>query len=599
MIQTADFKTIFDTLSLAVAVGSPVRNDRQEITDFCLEYMNASFSAMTAATFKPESLLSAVEDRLSADIDWQAVLKESFNENKIIEKTFYSFICKCFIKMRVNSVASERIAITIFNVSEEKEAEQQLRRQNSRLATLTEELSESNEALQEKLEQTRSLNEQLQQTARYDKLTGLRNRASMNAELQEAISKAKTDRQKLGLLFLDLDNLKNVNNAKGHAAGDELLVKTGAILCGLESDTVMAFRFGSDEFIIVKKRLEDKQQLLELGLQLIKTFNSMGLGLSGSITVYPDDSEDAEELLKYADITMCEAKKNGKNQICIFQQVMRDKFLQKVNIEDKLSKAMADKLFQLYYQPQFDVNSGKLRGFEALLRWHDDELGWVSPEHFIPLAEESRLVIPIGDWVMETAINTLAQWEREKNFEGILSVNVSPLQFKEASFLDKIRGKITKSGIKPQHLEVEITEGILIDNFNEILEKLNKLKEMGIGISLDDFGTGYSSMRYLQTLPLTTLKIDKSFISNINPQGDNKETEITESIVELVSKMGLDTIAEGVETDEQLNTLRHFHSKKINVQGFLKGKPMPKELCDRMLSGDNSVILTGGDDDQL
>ena len=596
MIETADFKNVVDTISLAVALVSPVYGAGQEITDFCLEYMNASFSSLTAGSFKQGALLSTTEDKLSADIDWQKALTESVTGQKVTEKTFYSFICKCHIKLHINYVSPRLIAITLADVSKETEVEQQLRRQNSRLATLTEELGQSHEALRKELELSKSLNEQLQLAAYNDNLTGLYNRASLTKQLPLIITEAGKAGQKVGLLFLDVDNLKNINNSKGHSTGDTLLARTGAILRKMESDTVTTFRFGSDEFVVIKKRMEDRQQLLKIGTELIQIFNSMGLGLSGSITVFPDDTEEAEELLKYADITMGEAKKNGKNQIRVFQHIIRDKFLQKMNMEDKLSKAMADKLFQLYYQPQFDVNSGKLRGFEALLRWHDEELGWVSPEHFIPLAEESRLVIPIGDWVMETALNTLAQWEREKHFDGILSVNVSPLQFKEAGFLDKIKEKISKTGITPRHLEIEITEGILIDNFNEVLDKLNRLKEMGIGISLDDFGTGYSSMRYLQTLPLTTLKIDKSFISNINSKGNNKETEITESIVSLVSKMGLDTIAEGVETDEQLNTLRHFHSEKINVQGFLKGKPMPKELCDKMLSGDDSVILTGRDE---
>ena len=179
----------------------------------------------------------------------------------------------------------------------------------------------------------------------------------------------------------------------------------------------------------------------------------------------------------------------------------------------------------------------------------------------------------------------------ECGFDGVLSVNVSPLQFKEADFLRKMQDCVTRTGINPQHLEIEITEGILIDNFDEILKKLNFIHDMGIGISLDDFGTGYSSMRYLQLLPLTTLKIDKSFITNISEAG-GKETEITESIVSLVSHLGLDAIAEGVETDEQLATLKKFNCKNINVQGFLKGRPMPRDLCDRLVSGDKSAILT-------
>ena len=200
-------------------------------------------------------------------------------------------------------------------------------------------------------------------------------------------------------------------------------------------------------------------------------------------------------------------------------------------------------------------------------------------------------MIPIGDWVIDTALMTLSNWEREKGFDGILGVNISPLQFKEKNFMKKLRDKVIWSKINPKHLELEITEGILIDDFDDILEKLQTIKSMGVSISLDDFGTGYSSIRYLRILPINTLKIDKSFIANISTKG-NKETEITESIVSLVAKMGLDTIAEGVETEEQLEALKGFGEKKLNVQGFLKGKPMPKYLCDKVLSGDQKAIIT-------
>ncbi|MBP5752057.1 MAG: EAL domain-containing protein, partial [Treponema sp.] len=317
--------------------------------------------------------------------------------------------------------------------------------------------------------------------------------------------------------------------------------------------------------------------------------NDEGIGVSGGITIFPDDSRKPSDLLKFADMAMVEVKKNGKNSIYFFQKMMEEKFLKKICIENKLTKALSEDLFMLYFQPQFDVLTGKLRGFEALLRWHDDELGWIRPDQFIPLAEETQLVIPLGEWVMETAIKTLARWEKDFNFSGIISVNVSPLQFKKDDFIYNLKDKINHHGIKVEHLEIEITEGMFIDNMPDTVAKLNEIRSMGIGISLDDFGTGYSSLRYLQILPLTTLKIDKSFISNIS-EANGVEANITESIVSLVSKMGLDTIAEGVETDSQLDMLKKFNCH--NVQGFLKGKPMPVDLCERMLNGDTSAILT-------
>ncbi len=280
-----------------------------------------------------------------------------------------------------------------------------------------------------------------------------------------------------------------------------------------------------------------------------------------------------------------EAKKKGKNNITAFQTLMQEKFLSKLNIETKLSKAMVEKNFQLYYQPQFYTQSEKLRGFEALLRWHDDDLGWISPEQFVPLAEETHLVIPLGNWVIDTALRTLSEWEQRFNFDGIMSVNVSPIQFSQEDFISKFLKKIDFYKINPRHLEIEITEGVLIENVDSVISKLNEVKNLGIGISLDDFGTGYSSLRYLQMLPLTTLKIDKSFIKNIAT-----DSKLTEGILTLVSKMGLDTIAEGVEREEQLDLLKKFNCNTI--QGFLRGKPMPKNLCDRLLGGDLSAILT-------
>jgi len=323
---------------------------------------------------------------------------------------------------------------------------------------------------------------------------------------------------------------------------------------------------------------------------LLEALNGEGINISGGITIYPDDSLQAEELMKFADMAMFDVKKNGKNNIAFFHHIMQDKFLKKMNLENRLSKAMADKCFQLYFQPQFDIATNKLRGFEALLRWHDDDLGWISPEQFIPLAEESRLIIlPLGEWVLDTALATLQKWQKLYSFAGIMSVNVSPVQLKESDFIDILGEKIKQYEIDPKFLEIEITEGVLIDNMQETVKKLNRIRAMGIGISLDDFGTGYSSLRYLQILPLTTLKIDKSFIANISSK-DGVEANITDSIITMVTNMGLDTIAEGVETGDQLDMLKKINCH--NIQGFLKGKPMPADICERVLNGDNSALLT-------
>ena len=259
---------------------------------------------------------------------------------------------------------------------------------------------------------------------------------------------------------------------------------------------------------------------------------------------------------------------------------MREKFTEKMEIQTRLNKAMDENAFQLYYQPQFDLTSNRLRGFEALLRWFDEDLGWISPEQFVPIAEETRMIVPLGDWIMETALKTLKFWQDVYEFDGIMSVNVSPVQLKKPSFIYDLTELIKKYEIPTHSLEIEITEGVFIDNKTEVIEILKQIRKMGVGISLDDFGTGYSSMSYLQILPITTLKIDKSFISNITDKG-GVEANITDSIISMVTKMGLDTIAEGVEKDEQLNILKSINCK--NIQGFLKGKPMPKNDAEVIL----------------
>ncbi len=590
-METTAFKKIFDTLPQALVVAGPVYDGKKEIVDMRLEYQNNSFAYLTGNSFKPHIMLSQILDKMNADIDWLQLFKTCIGDSRILERTFYSFMTKCHIKMLVTPIDDDCVTVMLFDISKRTETEMQLRRQNERLAALTEELSISRASLQSKLDSVRVLNEQLRYSVYYDSLTTLHNRASLSNALEEAVADANASGSKFGLLLVDLDNLKHINDSQGHTVGDELIIKFSGFLRNLETASISCFRFSSDEFFILMKHLKSAQPLENIGNELRRRVNEIGVGLSGGLAIYPDDAKTEEELLRYTDLALSDAKKQGRNRICNFEKQIKEVFLHRIDMEDKLSEALKKRLFQLYYQPQFEVATGRLRGFEALIRWHDSELGWVSPEKFIPLAEESRLVIPIGDWVFDTALMTLSQWERDKNFDGVLSVNISPLQFKEKNFMKKLRDKVLWSKINPKHLELEITEGVLIDDFDDILGKLNQIKDMQISISLDDFGTGYSSIRYLKVLPISTLKIDKSFIKNITLEG-NKETEITESIVSMVAKMGLDTVAEGVETSEQYETLKGFGEKKVNVQGYLKGKPMPKYLCDKILSGEMGAILS-------
>lgn len=579
MLELSEYKTILDTIPAAVIIAVPVKQD-EKITDFSIVYVNECFRNLTKNFIKEGVLFSSFKEKISQDINWFDMAVETIKTKKTIEETFYSHNFSIWIQLVEKCVPGDYVAVSLTNVSQAKEYESALSEQNKKLEEVTSQLKSSRLNLDSQLKNIQQLNEQLLFAAYHDSLTDLYNRSWLSTMMKVQIKETTEKNEKFGILLFDIDNMKDINDSRGHNAGDELLKQVATILKLMESKTVTATRFGGDEFVLLYKNIKDRDEAIEISKKALRFLNAEGIGISGGISIFPDDSKKTEDLLKFADMAKIEAKKNGKNNVACFHSLMQEKFLSKLNIETKMSKAMASRNFQLYYQPQFDAKTKELRGFEALLRWYDSDLGWISPEQFIPLAEETHLVVPLGDWVMTTALATIKEWEMKFSFNGIMSVNVSLVQFVQEDFIEKLFKKIEKSGIDKKHLEIEITEGVLIDNVEDTISKLNKIREQGVGLSLDDFGTGYSSLRYLQLLPLTTLKIDKSFVSNIAAK-DGFEANLTESIISLVSKMGLNTIAEGVENEEQLKMIQKFNCRTI--QGFLLGKPMPKEQCEKLL----------------
>ncbi|WP_277299659.1 bifunctional diguanylate cyclase/phosphodiesterase [Treponema succinifaciens] len=579
MLELSEYKTILDTIPAAVIIAVPVKQD-EKITDFSIVYVNECFRNLTKNFIKEGVLFSSFKEKISQDINWFDMAVETIKTKKTIEETFYSHNFSIWIQLVEKCVPGDYVAVSLTNVSQAKEYESALSEQNKKLEEVTSQLKSSRLNLDSQLKNIQQLNEQLLFAAYHDSLTDLYNRSWLSTMMKVQIKETTEKNEKFGILLFDIDNMKDINDSRGHNAGDELLKQVATILKLMESKTVTATRFSGDEFVLLYKNIKDRDEAIEISKKALRFLNAEGIGISGGISIFPDDSKKTEDLLKFADMAKIEAKKNGKNNVACFHSLMQEKFLSKLNIETKMSKAMASRNFQLYYQPQFDAKTKELRGFEALLRWYDSDLGWISPEQFIPLAEETHLVVPLGDWVMTTALATIKEWEMKFSFNGIISVNVSPVQFVQEDFIEKLFKKIEKSGIDKKHLEIEITEGVLIDNVEDTISKLNKIREQGVGLSLDDFGTGYSSLRYLQLLPLTTLKIDKSFVSNI-AEKDGFEAKLTESIISLVSKMGLNTIAEGVENEEQLKMIQKFNCRTI--QGFLLGKPMPKEQCEKLL----------------
>lgn len=582
-MQDKDYKEILEKLSSPIVVAIPQYEENKEYAEkFSVYFMNESFTKIFPSFAKIGEDSDLYLSKLSQDIPWVKMANDAISTGELQEVVYYSVNFSSWYKITMNATANKIVIITIFNVDSEKEREQQLIRQNLRLASLTDELSASRENLKTRLENINTLNEKLQFNAYHDAMTGLFGRLKFREQFEQLKKESQLSSSKFALILADIDNMKIINDSQGHTKGDQIICKVAELLSSFENDSIKVYRFGGDEFIILINNITSQDDILDFGHKVLAEMNKADIQLSLGFAVYPTDAENREELLKYADMAMYEIKKTSKNDVGFFKSIMRDRFMKRLQIQTKLCAAVDNDLFQLYYQPQFDALTNKLRGFEALLRWYDDEIGWINPEQFIPIAEETKLVIPLGDWILETAIKTLKKWQEDFNFDGIMSVNVSPIQLKKPSFIEDLKYLIKKYEIPNSSLEIEITEGVLIENKEEVISLLNQLREMNIGISLDDFGTGYSSLSYLQMLPITTLKIDKSFIANITEK-NGVNANITDSIISMVTKMGLDTIAEGVENPDQLNILKTINCR--NIQGFLKGKPMPKERCEMILNG--------------
>jgi diguanylate cyclase (GGDEF)-like protein len=522
-------------------------------------------------------------------VPWYATCIEVFEDGRTRQQNCYSEIVEKWLDFTASKIDDRHVCFHIRDVTEQKQAEIRLKEQNLRLSSLSSELTSSRNNLKSKLEKIENLNQNLEQLAYYDSMTNLPNRTRFQSILTETIEMATRNDEEFAIAIIDIDNMKSLNDSVGHSSGDELLSQIAQRLAAFEVNGIKASRFGGDEFLLLIRNYDSDAELVHLTDSIQESLHETYMifnaeirsTVSVGVTTFPSDAEKLQELLKYADIALDDAKDRGKKTVSFFHAVMQERLLSRLNMEKKLFLALENEQFFLNYQPQYDVKSKKLRGFEALVRWNDPELGSVSPERFIPIAEETRAIITLGDWIMRTACKTLAAWQKNYNFDGILSVNVSPIQLKASGFLDDLRSIIAEYDIKPESLEIEITEGVLIDDFDSSVELLQTIKDIGVGISLDDFGTGYSSLSYLQFLPLTTLKIDKSFIANISKK-NSIEYDITDAIVNLVNKLGLDTIAEGVETEAQLEIISRINCH--TVQGFLTGRPMLEHDCVRMIT---------------
>ncbi|MDO9468588.1 MAG: EAL domain-containing protein [Thiobacillus sp.] len=428
--------------------------------------------------------------------------------------------------------------------------------------------------------------------AHHDALTGLPNRVLLRDRFEHALATAERSRTRVAMLFLDLDNFKVVNDTLGHAAGDQLLLTVVARLaeCTRESDTMS--RQGGDEFIVLLGDMPDLEAVERIASKILAQLaepvelngHALNAACSIGIAMYPDDGASFDTLLQKADAAMYNAKGAGRNTYQFFDEQMNRQAHEHLLLQNRLSRALYGAEFHLHYQPQLEIGSGRVVGVEALLRWHNPELGDVPPARFIPVAENCGLIVSIGAWVMEEACRQ-AQSLRQAGSELIMSVNLSALQFRRAGLVETVSGALARSGLPPHMLELELTESILLQDVDNTLDTVRQLKALGVRLAIDDFGTGYSSLSYLKRFAVDRLKIDRSFVSDVTTDPDS--AAIVRAIIQLAASLRLGIVAEGVETAAQLAFLRESGCE--DIQGFLFSRPLAMTDLKTFLKQHSSV----------
>lgn len=432
-----------------------------------------------------------------------------------------------------------------------------------------------------------------------DTLTCLPNRTMFHERIRKTLAEAAREGMSLGLMLLDLDNFKTINDSLGHAVGDRLLHDVARRLedCVRASDTVA--RFGGDEFVIVLPAIRDGQDLGIVASHVLKALgepyllDSHELFISASIgiAVYPDDSEDIDTLLKYADSAMYQAKNEGRNNFQFYSPELTARSHARMEIESALRKAVRNHELELYYQPQVELDSGRIIGAEALLRWNRGKDDMMMPDQFIPVAEETGLIVGIGEWVLSEACTTAFAWNHGRDVPLRMAVNLSTRQFFKNDLVASIRHILVQTGCKPEWLKLEITESLLLADNEAVRATLNNLEAMGLSIAIDDFGTGYSALGYLNRFPVSQIKIDYSFVRDV--PADRCKSELVKALISIAQALRLELIAEGVETAEQASYLQ-AHGCRL-VQGYLFGEPMPRTAFEAILSNGNGCLSSAGE----
>lgn len=419
----------------------------------------------------------------------------------------------------------------------------------------------------------------LRKLANFDSLTKLPNRTLLYEQLDRGLLQAKRENNSVAVLFLDLDNFKNVNDSLGHNIGDELLIAVAERLKENVRNTDIVSRLGGDEFTIVLFGISTIDIVIKLSENVLQSLNQpyklkeneIVITPSIGIAMSPQDGIDVDTLLRHADTAMYHAKQSGRNNFQFFTLEMNQRVTERLQLESRLRSALKNDEFELHYQPKFNLNNGSISGFEALLRWNQPEEGWIPPLNFIPIAEETGLILPISEMVLDTVCQQIKYWQENYACSTQVAINLSALQFKDKHLPLKIKQTLEKYKLEPDCLELEITESTLMENMEFTSEMLNKLRDVGVKLSLDDFGTGYSSLSYLKQFPIHKLKIDRSFVMDVTK--DTRNAKMVDAIIKLAHNLDVSVVGEGIETEQQLQMLKEFNCEE--VQGFLLSKPLP------------------------
>ncbi|WP_208111424.1 GGDEF and EAL domain-containing protein [Marinomonas balearica] len=437
--------------------------------------------------------------------------------------------------------------------------------------------------------------EKLRKLAYYDVLTGLPNRQFFEREIENRIQEAKSKHRKVGLIFIDLDNFKHINDGLGHESGDIVITEAGTRLQQNIKEGCFLARLGGDEFTIIADDIISDDCLETLANNLIKAFHKpfiihevgYKVSISVGLSTFPTDAADKKNLIKNSDIAMYNAKRLGKSQYSFFSHALNDEFTHHLDVYRDIESALEKQEFTLYFQPKIDLIDDKIVAAEALIRWIKQDGSLIRPDKFIPIAEETKQIIPIGEWVIQQAIAQLLSWKNTELSELSISVNLSTVQLYDENIVHYLKENLQESGIRPDLLEIEITESSIIKNMERAIDILNQIKSLGVKLSLDDFGTGYSSLSYLQRLPVDTLKIDRSFIATATKE--NVSGKILKTIIELAQSLSMEVVAEGVEDIEHHQLIVMHHCQY--GQGYYYSPPMAEDTFERY-ARDNQKQLT-------